>query len=230
MIWSAPPIWKDERCWILAGGYSWLKQFNVDAGVADSICKKLAPESTLSDFLAPIHGEHVIGINNAYRIGNWIDVLFFGDCGWFLTHEKPLKQWPGLKVTCCGRFASRRPNQMEGLKYLAKDQRHNRGITSDRTKVSWNSNSGAAAISLAAHFGVRQILLLGMDMNMVKYSHWHGSHDPKAQAVKNPPFKRHLHGFPQIAEDAKRLGIEIINVNPDSAIDVFPKANLKDVL
>ena len=230
MIWSAPPIWEGERCWILAGGYSWLKQFNVDAGVADFVCKKLAPESTLSDFLTPIHSEHVIGINNVYRIGNWIDVLFFGDCGWFLVHEKPIKHWPGLKVTCCDRFASRRSHQMEGLKYLAKDREHNRGITTDRSKVSWNSNSGAAAISLAAHFGVRQILLLGMDMNMQQHSHWHGSHDPKARMARKPAFKRHLLGFPQIAEDAKRLGIEIVNVNPDSAIDVFPKANLKDVL
>jgi hypothetical protein len=36
--------------------------------------------------------------------------------------------------------------------------------------------------------------------------------------------------YPLIAKDAKKMGVEIINVNPDSAITVFPKLELKDIL
>jgi len=37
-------------------------------------------------------------------------------------------------------------------------------------------------------------------------------------------------GFPKIATDAKRFGVEIINVSPDSAIKSFKKVSLKEVI
>ena len=39
-----------------------------------------------------------------------------------------------------------------------------------------------------------------------------------------------MRGCDQIARDAKRLGIEIVNLNPDSAIVQFRKVSLKEFL
>jgi hypothetical protein len=39
-----------------------------------------------------------------------------------------------------------------------------------------------------------------------------------------------LLGFPQIKEDAKKMGIEIINVSPMSEIQEFRKVSLKEVI
>jgi hypothetical protein len=229
MKWAAPPIWEGGECWIIGGGSSVLTEFDVPDDVVRALITRGNPER-LSPYLEPIHRKHVIGINNAFRIGPWIDVMFFGDCGWYPIYREELARFPGLKVTCCPRFNNRAKEQSEGVKFLAKDTSKREGITEDRSKVSWNSNSGAAAISLAHHFGVRRIILLGFDMKLSdfdsKISHWHGSHGGQ----KPPPFPRHLRGFPAIAADAERLGIEIVNANPNSAIECFPKVSVKELL
>ena len=101
--------------------------------------------------------------------------------------------------------------------------------------VSWNCNSGSAAISIAANAGAARIILLGFDMKLDKeQQHWHDLYG--RNAPRNPkkprhfPFDRHLRGFPEIAKDAKRRGIEILNCCSDSAITCFPKYSLKELL
>jgi hypothetical protein len=232
MKWSAPSIWEGGECIILAGGSSVPYQFSVPENIIQAVMDKVEKPSAYSPFLKPIHNKHIIGINNAYQIGNWIDVIFFGDCAWYLTHQQLLSQFSGLKVTCCKRFANKRKEYCAGIKYLEKDKSHKKGISRDKEKVSWNSNSGGAAISLAVHFGVKRIILLGFDMrlNHGKRSHWHGSHGKDGKARRSLPFPRHLKGFPFIAEDAKTMGVEILNASPDSAITEFPKVNIMDVL
>lgn len=232
-LWNVPKIWDGGECWIIGGGTSVPRQF----GVPEEVILKVmtgAPASEYSPYLSPIHKKHVIGINNAYKIGDWLDVIFFGDCAWYVMHKENLAKINRLKVTCCDRFA--KPDALcEGIKYLAKDKTKNLGISNNPSLVCWNNNSGAAAISLAAHFGVKRIVLLGFDMNLdeKRVSHWHGSHNTSpsrvlGKNVKIPPFARHLKGFPQIAADAKARGIEILNASPISAIQDFPKVNAKD--
>jgi hypothetical protein len=178
--------------------------------------------------MQPIQDEHVIGVNNVYKIADWIDACYFGDCGWYKVHRRALAKWAGLKVTSCSRFKNKPPEESEGIKFLEKDSDKRLGLGTDAQRLCWNHNSGAAAINLAVHLGVKQIRLLGFDMQSDKdeVTHWHGSHGNK----RTPPYARHLKGFPQIAEDAEVLGIEILNVNPESAIEAFPKVTLEEVL
>lgn len=235
MIWKVPRIWEGQTCWILAGGLSTARQFNIPEELIQKVISKEEPPSAYSPYFAPIHDEHVIGVNNAYKIGNWIDALFFGDCSWYLVHKRKLKQYPGIKVTCCSRFQNKRREDCEGIKFLDKDSSKRQGITTNKTKVSWNANSGAAAINLAVHFGAKRIMLLGFDMRMQKVgnsevSHWHGSHQAQNEKRKTPPFARHLRGFPVIARDALNLGVEILNVNTNSAIADFKQITLQEAL
>lgn len=230
MRWNVPKIWDGATCFIIGGGPSLPKQFDVPEETIEAVTAKRELPSAYSEYLKPLHNKHVIGINNAYQIGSWIDVLFFGDCGWYLVHRNAIAKWPGLKVTCCPRFEAKKKEDMEGIKFLKKDAQR-QGISSDNSTVCWNSNSGAAAISLASHFGAKKIILLGFDMDMQnKVSHWHGSHAQPGENTRKPPFDRHLRGFPQIAEDAKKMGIEILNASPDSAIMDFTKIDIEEVL
>lgn len=211
------------------------RQFGVPEELVRDVMGGRQPPSAYSQYLSPLHDRHVIGINNAYMIGEWIDVEFFGDFNWYLPHRETLAKWPKLKVSCAARFGGDMP--YEGVKYLEKDKQKGSGISTDPTTVCWNNNSGSAAISMAHHFGVKRVLLLGFDMSLDtnNVSHWHGSH---GKARRKPPdlkrklssFNRHLRGFPDIARDAKFLGLTIINVSPDSAIQEFPKVELKEVL
>ncbi|MHC4123659.1 MAG: hypothetical protein ACYSSI_08820 [Planctomycetota bacterium] len=208
------------------------RQFGVPEELIQKVFARIELPSVYSPYLSAIHDKHVIGVNNAYQIGPWIDVLFFGDCGWYLVHRKKVADFPGLKITCCKRFTARAKEQMEGVKHLQKDGKHRLGLSPNKQKIGWNSNSGAAAINLAIHFGAKRIILLGFDMKLDgnKVSHWHGSHGNPGSKRKPPPFSRHLKGFPMISQDAERLGIEIINANPESAITVFKKVTMQAVL
>lgn len=226
--WNAPALWQDGECWIIGGGPSMPEQFDVPKDIAEQAMARQLKPSAYSKYLSAIHNKHIIGINNAYQIGEWVDVVFFGDCGWYKVHQKSLAEFPGLKVTCCPRFANKPKQNSHGVKYLSKDPNKRHGISMDSSKVSWNSNSGSAAISLARHFGVKRIILLGFDMclNGQKISHWHGNHGNKTRS----PFPRHMRGFAQIAKDAEQEGIEIINASPNSAIQQFRKVSVKELL
>jgi hypothetical protein len=220
-------MWSGGTAFIIGGGPSMPLQFGVPEDVVSKVMSGALSPSSYSPHLSPIHGAHVIGVNNAYQIGPWIDCIFFGDCAWYLVHRLTLAKLSNLKVSCCPRFAGRPAKDMEGIKYLAKDGGHRYGISDNPSKLAWNHNSGAAAINLAVHFGVRRIILLGFDMCQAgTASHWHGSHGNK----KSPPFARHLKGFPAIAEDAKRRGVEILNASPISTIEYFPKVELRSLL
>lgn len=227
--WSVPKLWQGGSCWIIGGGKSVPYQFDVPEEVIEKVCSGKFSPSVYTPYMSVLHDKHVVGVNNAYQIGTWIDFLFFGDGSWHLVHQKQIARWPGVIVTCSPKFAGIRDRDRHGIKYMAKDKSHKMGISSNSSKVSWNFNSGAAAISLAVHLGAKKIFLLGFDMNASgKYTHWHGSHGKKG--VKGPPFQKHLSGFPDIARDAKRMKVQIFNVNKKSTIAVFPKIKLDEAL
>jgi hypothetical protein len=175
-----------------------------------------------------LHDKHVIGINVAYLIGDWIDMVFFGDQSFFLPNQQKLAAFPNLKVSCHAGVQG-----FKWVKYVAKQSEKTKGISTVPTMVSWNGNSGGAAISVAVHAGAKRIMLLGFDMSLngKNNQHWHDLYKRGTNPnLKKMPFNRHLQGFPFIAKDAKRLGIEVINVSPESKIDVFRKVSLKEFI
>ena len=181
----------------------------------------------LSGYYSPIHSKHVIGTNVAFKLGTWISVLYFCDKTFFLTNKNELQNFHNLKVTDTQNLAPKDYQLHRNIKKLKRDHTH--GLTLKKDSVRWNLNSGAAAINFAVQAGAKRVLLLGFDMNWDEggKSHWHSVY-----ARPTPPvvFTRFLQRFPRIAEDAKKLGVEILNVNPDSAINCFPKVELKEVL
>lgn len=230
MIWNIPRIWEDGECWIIGGGPSICEVLNIPLDIQEGVRNGTLPYSAYSPYFEPIRDKHIIGVNNAFKLGEWVDVLFFGDISWYLRYKDELVSFHGLKVTSTGRLNSPE-GQIAGIKYVERDKSKPEGISTERNKISWNRNSGASAINLAVHFGTKRIYLLGFDMSLdeQKYSHWFGRY-PHKDKDRYPPFKLHLKGFPAIANDAKKLGVEIYNVSPNSKIDVFPKITLQEAL
>lgn len=230
-LWEVPPIWEGGECWIIGGGPSMPRQFGVPEDIIRRVMEGHEGPSTYSPFLSPIHGKHVIAINNAYLIGSWIDVMFFGDCKWYPANADALSKFPGLKLTSCARF--KKPHEIcNGIRFLAWDHEKGFGISTKPDMVAWNLNSGAASVSIAHHLGVKRIILLGFDMKLdeKKKSHWHGAYGTSKNPKMVPHFQKQMFGFEFIARDAQSLGIEIINASPDSAITHFPKITVKELL
>lgn len=192
-----------------------------------------------SEYLRPLHDRHVIGTNAAYLLGKWVSAMYFSDKSFWLANSritKPngkyfLDDFHNLKVTAADLPRDYRPWQ-RNIKRMRRDERA--GITPERDMLRWNRNAGGGAINLAAHFGVKRILLLGFDMQPDKrgVTHWHAGLPNYQRPTQESSFKKFLMHFPHIARDAKNMGIEILNVseNGSSKLDHFPKVKLKEVL
>jgi len=227
-MWQVPRIWEGEDVWIFGGGPSVPRQFDIPEKVINSVIKGANP-NIYSPYFEKLHTKHIIGINVAYLLGNWIDMIYFGDTHFFLTHKTGLSQHPAIKVSSYSGV-----QKFEWVKFVPFDRNHPRGISPNQNMVSWNKNSGSAAISLAAHTGAKRIILLGFDMKLSGIDqHWHDVYHVKTNdpnRMRKLPFYRHMLGFPEIAKDARRMGIEILNASPDSAIVDFKKVSVKDIL
>lgn len=203
-FWTAVRIWQSSTAYILGGGPS-LKSMD----------------------LSPLHDKRVIGVNNAYQLGDWVDVCWFGDSQWYDNHRERLEQFPGMRVHCCNRHADR-----PGTKRIMRGKPV--GIDPRPSFIAWNGNSGASAINLAYHFGAKRVVLLGFDMKFgdLGENNWHNDHKLPSRKGRHPwdPYPGFLKNFPDIKRDADRLGFEIFNATPDSALDVFPKVKLEEVL
>lgn len=215
--WKVPKMWPDSTVFIIGGG-----------------------PSVKAEDLTPLHTRRVIGANNAYMLGNWVDVLWFGDRCWYDWHESRLPKFSGIIATCHQEHAGM---DRLGILYVDKHPKKTMGICKDPAYIAWNKNSGASAINLAIHFGAKRVVLLGFDMKVDENNetHWHGGHQQdrveylrgirgiKIEQQKSP-YERFLKCFSYIADDASAMGIEIINTGLESAISEFKKMSLKEVL
>lgn len=229
-MWRVPNVWEGGMVFIIGGGPSIAHQFNIPDEIVRGVAGGDLMPSEYSPYMESLHDKHTIGINAAYLLGDWIDWIFFGDTGFFLKHKIALSEYPGLKISSTPAVV-----KFPWVRFLKKDTKKTSGITDNPMAVSWNQNSGAAAISIARHTGAKQIVLLGFDMKLNESKqHWHNVYSSNTrERGKKPvklPFERHLKGFPSIAADAKRMGIEILNASHDSAIDCFERVNIKDLL
>lgn len=213
-FWTIPRLWPDSTVFILGGGPSLLK---VD--------------------LSLLHSQRVIGVNQAYTLGPWVDICWFGDKGWYGLQGDRIKEFGGLIVTCA--FETQLERRWQRVRYVGRSIPG--GIEgSKRTHVAWNGNSGASAINLAYWLGAKRVVLIGFDMKLPEdaknrnaQTHWHKDYEPKwdkRNGVLSNPYWRFMKYWPQIAKDAKDLGLEILNASEGSAVDLFPMVKVEEVL
>lgn len=237
--WNVPVIWPGKTVFIIGGG----------------------PSLTISqlDFLKGQKSDgqyRVLGINKAYQLGNWVDVVYLGDEKFYNIHRKKMIQkCSGLLVSTVTKCERDRY-----MKLLGKNRSKRHGISTKQNAICWNKNSGCAGINLAYLLGAKRIVLLGFDMSpqpdpepLPEYkggkskknraskplaTHWHEGYPefgrPSRDETGNPPAKlpyhRYLKVISAIAKDAERLGIEIIDCSLNGEIKAWPKRPIEDVI
>ncbi|KKN41997.1 hypothetical protein LCGC14_0717570 [marine sediment metagenome] len=181
---------------------------------------------------SPIHDQKVIGTNDAFLLGPWVDACWFGDNRWHDWNHEKLRNFGGLKATCAPRIKDR-----AGIQFFKRTNTD--GLEKKEGVVGWNRCTGSSAINYAYHLGARKVVLLGYDMSGDKDGNynWHNHHKRRGQ--KSNPWGRFLECFPAIKEDALKLGLEIVNAGPVYGIkhvvdaveqDVFPCMTLEEAL
>jgi len=188
--WNIPKIWsRDTTVFIIGGGPS------------------------INDLdLSLIHDKFVIGVNDAYQFGDWVDFTFFGDYPWFQKHQKALCNYRGL---VCSSNA-----KTENIPWVRTSRRIRDGLSQKPDALAWCGNSGASAVNLATLLGAGTIVLLGFDMKVGKdrQANWHPSFNPSPNTDVYPRFIRN---FKNLSIEAEKLNIKILNANPDSALPYF---------
>lgn len=233
-VWDIPKKMKNQKCFILGGGPSIYEVFAVPTELQKMVKEQLAPASMADQYMSSIHDKNVIAVNSAFRFGRWIDLVYFGDCKWLDWNKHDLFEFPGLKITSCKRWEQKAPGK--DVRYVPFDTKHDSGISPAPNKVAWNKNSGAAAIDLAIKMGATKIVLIGYDMKLDDdgWSHHHGYHRERKPQEGNdrhtPPFERYKKLMPKVVGEAKKQGVEMVNVSPGTTLEVPEQCSLKEAL
>ena len=223
--WNIPKVWENETAYILGGGASIISQFGIPADIVKQVRNGKLPMSVYSSYMEKLFDKNVIGINAAYQLGSWVDYVYFMDKDYMLAERGGLSKFPNKVISAL------EYSETEDWCYTVKGTQEH-GICETPNTIAYNWSSGAAAINLAYHLGAKKIVLLGFDMKLTRgKQHFHqaGNGYTKPKLI-DKVFKRHLQAFEYIKNDADRLGVEIINASPKSAIKEFKRATLNSIL
>lgn len=128
--------------------------------------------------------------------------------GWWWTVSSNFADHPQVNVLRCGEQT---------------------GLSEDPGYLNHGSNSGYQAINLAVHLGAKRIVLLGYDMRLDNgRSNWHD--EPRPFASPSLYDQSMLPYFATLVEPLGKLGVEVVNCTPGSALECFPKATLEEAL
>jgi len=205
-----PKDWPDETAVVLASGPSMTRED------AEHVRGKARVIAVNNQGIDTIHSETKELVPS---FAPWADVLYAADAKWWKDYAPRSYNFAGLKVTIRDAY------DVPGL--------HTLRISCEtvfdpkRTHLVTGGNSGYQAVHLAAHFGAKRILLLGFDMKTDgKLRHWFGNHPGRLNAPGN--YQQWCRSFARLAPVLKTQGIKVINCSPNSALDCFVKAPLRD--
>jgi hypothetical protein len=162
-------------------------------------------------------GVPTIVINNTFRLAPWADMLYAADAEWWAhPTNKDAHGFAGLKVSV---------SAVPGVQRLRNTGTE--GYDADPAAVRTGSHSGYQATHIALHAGAKRVLLCGFDMHG---SHWHGRHVDGLRETQQVHYAKFIARFQTLVEPASRLGVDIVNCTPGSALCAFRFAPLEDAL
>ena len=177
-----------------------------------------------------IRNKITIAVNNAFQIGDYLSVCFFGDARHYWEYQKQMDEFKGLKVSFNIHITNNNPrlpiNHIKDIKIINRVGKF--GLSDNSKGINYNGSSGGAAINLAYRLGSNKIILVGMDLKLKdgKLHYFYNHHDRSSYLDK---LKKKVI-WEAIMRDAKEKGISIVNVSDNSDVPIIPKMKIEDVL
>lgn len=201
--------------------WAWDKSFD---GLAVTL---IGGGPSLADLdLDVLRGHRFIAINSGCRkvrpIASAEDPLFFHDNGWAQNRPELLLDWPGPVITSNRNAKARLGNLVRRINMAALCE------ALEAFPDYLGPSSGHTAACLAAAMGARRIVLIGFEGKMVDgRSHGHNDYQMDSEG----PFRdRFLPGWTGLKPVFQRLGVDVLNATPDSAVLEFPFVDLREAL
>ena len=214
--------WKDKTCFLLGGGPS-LKGFDFNL---------------IKDY-------PTIGVNKSFTkfpttVTYCMDVRFYDmvTCNWNSTKNAKCKelhqQWlayKGIKLFIKRSAKSKFDSSVYVVNNLSK-----KVLSLDLQKGIWGgNNSGFGALMLAVGLGAIRIGLLGYDLKVQKKqkgieTHWHGGYGLGRSESFQSKLDKFRMCFEEFAPTIAQQKISVVNLNPTSALECFPKEDIRTFL
>lgn len=175
-----------------------------------------------------LNSKITVSLNSSFeRMSKWT-AMFWADNDWASQNLDRITAIDSLKFTAkkfCDEHIRRNIKAMGGATVLRKGGDY--GYSGDIDTVCGN-NSGAMALNLVANTKPYRIILLGYDMQFIDGQ----SHHHKGYVVSSPSVYRDLFipSINSMAPFIKKLGIEVVNCSPTSALECFNKESIDKYL
>lgn len=178
--------------------------------------------------LSFLAGHYVVAINSAWKSYPAADALFFADYRWWKDPKLRPDGFGGLIVTIepfpDGARLRKEGRAVETFQKIDPAL----GISRDPAKLALNRSSVTGAINWLWHHGFRLIGLLGVDGKVAADGRRHHHGDRYPWPMVDGCFDGHAAEFARVAPSIAAAGAEVVNLNPDSAIGVWPKMRLEE--
>ena len=157
----------------------------------------------------------VVAVNDSGRMLPDADVMFTADLHWVQRRLPLINSFLGDVVVAMPLHVNR---------YLAQC----RAVPPrcHRVPRRFDHNSGEECLYWVADMGARRVVLVGFDL--ARPSHWHGGYDWVHRPAMSPEvqYPKWVKDFANAAREMKARGVEVLNANPQSAIQSFPFTKL----
>lgn len=184
------------------------------------VCMATGPSLTPEQVaIVRASGAKTIAVNDAYTLAPFADLLYFADVKWHAWHRErqAFREFAGEK---CSIFLGVDPKL--GAIHLLRQASYV-GLSTNPGEICTGANSGYQAINIAVLSGAKRIVLIGYDAQPSGgRQHFFGDHPDKSHA----PYDVIRHRFADLIEPTRKLGVEILNATPVSAITCYPKVDL----
>lgn len=156
----------------------------------------------------------------------WAEAVYGCDFPWWRS-VRGLPDYRGRKFA----YEARACDQWGCDRVLIPNVHEDRLLFDKVGTVGAGGNSGFQALNLAVQFGAKRVLLIGFDMTDRGGVHWYGRNIwAQAHNPTGSNFQRWVAAFTQAAPVLERMGVEVINASPVSALQCFPKRSLAEAL
>lgn len=171
---------------------------------------------------------------NAVDLCPWADVVYGCDLPWW-KHRRGLPDFKGVRIGYDPRIRELYPD----VNLIRIPETRNRGVDAFANEMMFEEpgvigggcNSGFQALNIAAQFGSQRILLVGFDMSLRGGAHWYGRNNwVKANNPDQPAVTRWCRHMTVASDVLRRMGIEVVNASPHSALACFPKMTIAAAL
>lgn len=179
------------------------------------------PSLTVEDVTYCRDRAHVIAVKDAIRLAPFASCLYGCDATFWQRH-KGLPEYTGAKYSIDPRAAGHGPHLLRNTGET--------GLELEPTGLRTGKNSTYQAVNLAVHYGVRRILLLGVDMGHTPHGHKYFFGNRPSHQQLTSPFAAMLLLWPTLIAPLAALGVTVINCSRTTALVCFPQQTIEEAL